>query len=74
MTSAFRGVDRDFASTAPKERRHVRLPTLINGAGPAGLVLAIGLKNAKIPFEIYERHRYDLLHEIRLTPVIEVLY
>lgn len=69
MTSAFRGVDHGFASTAPKERRHVRLPTLINGAGPAGLVLAIGLKNAKIPFEICERHRYDLQSMPRRTHV-----
>jgi len=69
VTSAFRGVDHDFASTAPKERRHVRLPTLINGAGPAGLVLAIGLKNAKIPFEICERHRYDLQSMPRRTHV-----
>jgi len=60
VNSAFKGVNHDFASTAPKERRHVRLPILINGAGPAGLILAIGLKNAKIPFEICERHRHDL--------------
>lgn len=59
VTSAIKRVDHDFASTAPKERKNVRLPILINGAGPAGLLLAIGLKNAKIPFEICEKHRHD---------------
>lgn len=49
-----------FHKIAPKERAHVRLPIIINGAGPAGLVLANGLQNAIIPFEICERHRHDL--------------
>lgn len=52
-------IDHDFARTAPKERKNKRLPIIINGAGPAGLILAIGLKNANIPFEICETH--DLL-------------
>lgn len=60
VTSSLKGVNHDFASTAPKERRNIRLPILINGAGPAGLILAIGLQNAKIPFEICEKHRHDL--------------
>lgn len=47
-----------FASTT--ERTRVRDPIIINGAGPAGLVLAIGLQNANIPYEICERHRHDL--------------
>ena len=55
----------DFAKSAPKERAHVRLPIVINGAGPAGLMLAIGLKNARIPFEICERQRHDLPSKLR---------
>lgn len=50
----------DFASTMPSERKRVRLPIVINGAGPAGLLLAIGLKNAKIPFEICEKRGHDM--------------
>ena len=50
----------DVLKHAPKERANVRLPIIINGAGPAGLLLANGLQNAKIPFEICERYRHDL--------------
>ena len=57
---AFQHVNYDFASTTPTERTFVRRPIIINGAGPVGLILAIGLKNARIPFEICERHRHDL--------------
>lgn len=44
------------AKASPKERNRVRLPIIINGAGPAGLMLAIGLRNVNIPFEVCERH------------------
>ncbi len=60
IDQAFRDVNYDFASTTPTERTYVRRPIIINGAGPAGLILAIGLKNARIPFEICEHHRHDL--------------
>ena len=60
VQSAFKGVNYDFASTTPTQRAYIRQPIIINGAGPAGLILAIGLKNAKIPFEICETHRHDL--------------
>lgn len=43
-----------------RQSAHVRDPIIINGAGPAGLILAIGLRNANIPFEICEQHRHDL--------------
>ena len=49
----------DHAS-ASTLRAKVRLPIIINGAGPSGLTLAIGLKNAGIPFEIFETLRHDL--------------
>ena len=52
--------DYDILKNVPEERAHVRLPIIINGAGPAGLLLANGLQNAKIPFEICEVHRHDL--------------
>ena len=60
VQSAFKGVNYDFASTTPIQRAHLRQPIIINGAGPAGLILAVGLKNARIPFEICETHRHDL--------------
>ena len=60
VATTFRKVDYDFARSTPLKRAHVRLPIIINGAGPAGLILAIGLQNAKIPFEICEAHRHDL--------------
>ena len=41
-------------------RARVRLPIIINGAGPAGLILAIYLKNANIPFEIFEKEEQNL--------------
>lgn len=58
--SAFPDANFDFARTTPTHRTTVRQPIIINGAGPAGLILAIGLKNAGIPFEICESHRHDL--------------
>ena len=53
-------IDYNVARHAPRECQHKRLPIVINGAAPAGLILAIGLKNARIPFEICERERHDL--------------
>ena len=46
--------------TSPMKWTRVRDPIIINGAGPAGLMLAIGLQRANIPFEICESHRHDL--------------
>lgn len=69
IDKTFRGVNYDFASTAPVERAYVRRPIIINGAGPAGLILAIGLKNARIPFEICESHRHDLPSRLRRNHV-----
>ncbi|KAL8640382.1 MAG: hypothetical protein Q9226_008756, partial [Calogaya cf. arnoldii] len=56
----FKGVNWDYTNRALKADERVRLPIIINGVGPAGLILAIGLKNANIPFHICERHRHDL--------------
>lgn len=42
VVPAFRGLNRDFARTAPKKRTRVRHPIIINGAGPAGFILVIG--------------------------------
>lgn len=53
----FRRLDAQFTEGT---RTRIRLPIIINGAGPAGLVLAVGLQNAKIPFEICEAQRHDL--------------
>lgn len=58
--SAFPNANYQFARHMPIHGRHVRQPIIINGAGPAGLILAIGLQNAGIPFEICETHRHDL--------------
>lgn len=69
IDKTFRGVNYDFASTAPAERAYVRRPIIINGAGPAGLILAIGLKNARIPFEICESHRHELPSRLRRNHV-----
>ena len=55
-----RDFNSDLAETARHRRKKIRLPIIINGAGPAGLTLAIGLKKAQIPFEICESKRYDL--------------
>lgn len=60
IQSDLRGANWDFASISPGERRNVRHPIIINGAGPAGLLLAIDLQSAKIPFEICESERHDL--------------
>ena len=46
-------------------RAQNRLPIIINGAGPAGLIVAIRLKNANIPFEIFEKHEQDLPSKLR---------
>lgn len=60
VMSAFPDANYNFTRITPRERRPVRQPIIINGAGPAGLILAIGLQNARIPFEICETHRHDL--------------
>ena len=67
--SVYNGYDQlgkipDYGSTVSGAREVPtpnRLPIIINGAGPAGLILAIRLKNAKIPFEIFEKEEQDLL-------------
>ena len=57
---AIKGARHGSTNVVSKERTYFRHPIIINGAGPAGLILAIGLKNAGIPYEICERHRHDL--------------
>ena len=63
--TGFAGPDYDFSRSAPRERSRKRLPIIINGASSAGLVLAIGLQNARIPFEICEQNSHDLRSRLR---------
>lgn len=65
-TPIIKRVDYNFKS---RTRAHVRLPIIMNGAGPAGLILAIGLQNANIPFEICETQRHDLPSKRRSNQV-----
>ena len=42
------GTNLDLSVTTPKKRTKVRHPIIINGAGPASLMLAMGLQRANI--------------------------
>ena len=53
----------------PSSLYNPRLPIIINGAGPAGLILAVCLKNANIPFEIFENLEQDGQSKLRRNHV-----